>query len=477
MENIQFYKKIQLATTKIFAAILLFSSVLTGCFETSTEIPITMHVSASSLNFDSSGENKSLVIVSNTNNWTVGSDASWLTISPTSGMGDEIIILSASQNTGTTERTATLTVSGTGFNTQHINVTQSGPPPSVFGNNIVASSSFGGGNGSQGSPYLIYNAEQLKKLANDVNNENRNYANTYFKLMTNIEVTATEWIPIANYTNSTSFRGIFDGNDCIVSGTLRSNRYNYFGFFGRLGESAQVINLTISAIVRNDRTFLEKDGYVRTGSIAGVSSGSNVIIRNCLFTGSLTGGISNYSFTGGIVGGFYDNSSIRDCTVSGIIIGGKADGSTGTSVTGGIAGLLIDSEVSNCTVFNSAKITGGDTDDFNWSKTGGIAGENQGSIIGCTNHADVSGRGSNGGIVGDNYETLHTSLNTGNISDNTGFDDFSGGLAGLNSDRYDVHIYSCCTNQGTVNGQPANTANQIGYGKEVETCPNGHTKR
>jgi putative lipase involved disintegration of autophagic bodies len=108
-------------------------------------------------------------------------------------------------------------------------------------------------------------------------------------------------------------------------------------------------------------------------------------------------------------------------------------------------------------------------------RTGGIVGVNEDSRINnCTNHASVSGNGLIGGLVGINYGIIHTSLNTGSISGYTGS---TGGLAAQNINANDSHIYSCCTNRGTVNGQAANANNQIGSGKAVETCRNGHTKR
>ena len=80
-------------------------------------------------------------------------------------------------------------------------------------------------------------------------------------------------------------------------------------------------------------------------------------------------------------------------------------------------------------------------------------------------------------MVGENFGgVIHTGLNAGNISNNGGW---IGGLAGKNVDDGDFpcHIYSCCTNHGTINGMVANVDNQIGEGKAVETCLDGHTKR
>jgi len=64
-------------------------------------------------------------------------------------------------------------------------------------------------------------------------------------------------------------------------------------------------------------------------------------------------------------------------------------------------------------------------------------------------------------------------LNTGNISNNGGW---IGGLAGTNGNYsiFPCHIYSCCTNRGKINDMAANEYNQIGEGKAVEDCLDGH---
>ncbi|MCL1933374.1 MAG: leucine-rich repeat protein [Candidatus Azobacteroides sp.] len=82
-----------------------------------------LSVSPTALSFAASGEQKSFSITSNTN-WTAGSNADWLTVSPTSGSNNGTVTATATANTATTQRTATITVSGTGVAAQTINVTQ-----------------------------------------------------------------------------------------------------------------------------------------------------------------------------------------------------------------------------------------------------------------------------------------------------------------------------------------------------------------
>lgn len=334
----------------------------------------------------------------------------------------------------------------------------------------MAAASFGGGNGAQGNPYLISNARELKKLVDDSNNGIYYIvdANTYFKLTTDIHVTANEWIPIGGHSTYW-FRGNFDGNGHIISGTLKSSKYDIFGFFGRLsgdyteGKSIRISNLTIAATVKNETSLSPRF----CGAIAGTTQNTTII--NCHVTGME---IRNEPpcIVGGIVGLFaedYNRNSIENCSVSTNISGG--------GIMGGIVGYNNSKGVviMNCTVFATSSISNIDSSSGITNQVGGIAGLNDGIIINCTNQASISGSGSVGGITGVNNGTIHTNLNTGNIIGSP-----SGGLAGTNMEVYGVgHTYSCCTNQGTVNGQAANANNQIGIGKAVEPCPDGHTKR
>ena len=82
----------------------------------------SMNISTSSLSFTGAGEQKTFTITSNTN-WTVGSNASWLTVSPSSGSNNGTVTATATGNTTTTQRTATITVNA-GVTAQTINVTQ-----------------------------------------------------------------------------------------------------------------------------------------------------------------------------------------------------------------------------------------------------------------------------------------------------------------------------------------------------------------
>ena len=538
---------------------------------TQAAAPTTLTINPTSISFtDDETTARTITIVTNAVNWDVTTTSTWLSISK---QGNSFTI-TPTENIGTSLRSATVTVTA-GDQSKQVTVEQSAGS-TEFGNGIVAASSFGGGNGTESNPYLINNAKQLKKLVDDVNG-GHNYANTCFKLIVDIEVTADEWIPIGNewipigsdnYVTIT-FNGKFDGNNRTINGTLKSARYNCFAFFGYLDNYATISNLTIAATVINYGYFSPSIVSAYTGSIVGWSRNQNVLINKCSASGTVTGGDGS-SVTGGILGG--GSARILNCEVASQIIGGNKE----ASITGGIVGNLFDGgEITGCYALTPTTINGGESSNTNTtggiagmnhgvisfctnqanvnggksinyyscsagivgvnnsrvadcvnqgniegnaipgksyyiggiaglnnkgnrigliinctnsgtvsgdgstntlSEIGGIVGINNSNIINCTNNANVTGGKYNGGLTARNSGEIHTSLNTGNVS---GFGLADGGLAGDNSTNNDSHIYSCCTNRGTVNGQSANTNNQIGtsISKPVETCPDGHTKR
>ncbi|MDR1680192.1 MAG: hypothetical protein LBS12_00185 [Prevotellaceae bacterium] len=83
----------------------------------------TLVVAPPTLSFAAAGETKTFTVTSNTG-WTVtSSDPSWCTASPASGSNDATINVTATANTGA-QRSATITISGTGVSNQTVAVTQ-----------------------------------------------------------------------------------------------------------------------------------------------------------------------------------------------------------------------------------------------------------------------------------------------------------------------------------------------------------------
>ncbi|MFI3299459.1 MAG: BACON domain-containing carbohydrate-binding protein, partial [Rikenellaceae bacterium] len=96
---------------KTFKHFLLFAFALVlsvGCTDPEPEAePATLEVNPTSLTFATEGGSQEITVTSNTY-WSVTSTESWLTISATSGNGDQVITVTASANEGEDIRSAVL---------------------------------------------------------------------------------------------------------------------------------------------------------------------------------------------------------------------------------------------------------------------------------------------------------------------------------------------------------------------------------
>ncbi len=101
-----------------------------GYFRNIIEIPF-VEVFKSQLNLASStGSTAATKIVSDLS-WTAGSDQTWLTLSQNTGSGESLLTFTAEANPGASPRTATVTVSADGVETQTITITQEGGPTAL----------------------------------------------------------------------------------------------------------------------------------------------------------------------------------------------------------------------------------------------------------------------------------------------------------------------------------------------------------
>lgn len=155
-----------------------------------------------------------------------------------------------------------------------------------------AANGFAGGSGTKTDPYRIETAEQLQKLAADVNGGNA-YEGIYFELTEDIDLSGVcseekgTWTPIGN-SFSTPFTDTFNGGDHKITGLyiyFESGDYN--GFFGRLGKGGTVQNLSVYGCVKGDSDV---------GGIVGFNQDG--MVENCYNSCSISG----TSYLGGIIG-------------------------------------------------------------------------------------------------------------------------------------------------------------------------------
>ena len=228
------------------------------------------------------------------------------------------------------------------------------------------------GAGDEDDPYLIEDVDDLKKLAENVNNGEA-YANTYFKLTANIDLKNEEWPPIGTLQGEEvrPFQGTFDGDGYQITNLKISNGGEYAGLFGNVW----------GATIQNCNVTGEINGYNHTGGIVGYAN-DNTHILNCSFQGNVEG---NGEERGGIVG----LSSIG-CDVSGCFVTGTV---TGEKFVGGIAGWGAGT-IENCYALANVTATG--------VSAGGIAGYycSNFTIENCYYSGNVSASKCAGGIAG-----------------------------------------------------------------------------
>lgn len=182
---------------------------------------------------------------------------------------------------------------------------------------------FGGGNGSEDSPYRLCSPEQLNAVGG-----NEAYLDKHFVVVEDIDMTNVEGFSMIGGKNA-HFVGHFDGNYKRVTDLeIRDSNTNdsvmsHAGLFGVIGTNGIVKNSALERV-----TVYGKDGV---GGFAGLNYGT---LRNSYVTGSVNGE--------GAVGGLVGSSSgtIANAYSTATVTAERFD-------TGGLVGSQFDGEIRN----------------------------------------------------------------------------------------------------------------------------------
>ena len=190
----------------------------------------------------------------------------------------------------------------------------------------IYADSYAGGDGSKTNPYEIATAEQLAKLARDVNNGNTSQAflGKYFKLTADIDLKNGIWMPIGKYYNygdgngaNRLFFGKFDGNGHVIKNMHiqweGTETRSAWGLFSTLQGASSTNLTTVTNLIIEDATVEKKPGFdphgpeykvgVVAGEIYGNTELSNIIIHGSeIKDNDETYHINNESKIGGIAG-------------------------------------------------------------------------------------------------------------------------------------------------------------------------------
>ncbi len=224
---------------------------------------------------------------------------------------------------------------------------------------------FAGGSGTAEDPYQIANGAQLARFAAIVNGTDGMARNTAAcgKLTADILLNdisnwenwnestkgLNNWTPIGS--GSKLFTGTLDGDGHSVSGIYISNKTDFQGLVGVLGEGGTLQNVGVKA------SYIKGHNYV--GGLCGMNRG---LVTNCYNTGNVTGS----SRVGGVCG--WNDGTVTNCYNTGNVTGNNY-------YVGGVCGYNSGGPVSNC--YNTGSVAGS-------NDVGGVCGYNySGSVTNC----------------------------------------------------------------------------------------------
>lgn len=295
------------------------------------------------------------------------------------------------------------------------------------------------GSGTEGDPYLVYDANDLQAIGGDAN-----YWEAHFKLINDIDLSSydgqggnPDFNIIAPDTNSanhqfdgTSFTGVFDGAGHVI----RNFRYSDTGkdaiaLFGCLGLPGEIKNLGVEDVnidVGTSDFVAPLVGYNRSLIIRCYVTGSVVTGADSWFVGGLVGWNDNFIFNsyaacmittdrqsrfiGGLVGRQESGLAIN-CYATQIVTAGDESIAVGGLVGTNTAGGRITNSYAAASV-----AVGNDS----WS-VGGLAGMNATSVVtnsyaagsltlgdGCTSVGGLLGSCDPDSLVNDSFWNVET---------------------------------------------------------------------
>ena len=153
--------------------------------------------------------------------------------------------------------------------------------------------------------FYITTAQQLKRLADEVNAGDSKSDKTYL-LANDIDLSGyPNWTPIGTFTPNSPqanypFSGVFDGQGYSITGLKMSGNEDSKGLFGYTYSGA-----IRNVVIRNP----EIEGKDQVGALVGYQAYSNQGIKNCAVIG---GKIQGRSHVGGLVG-YMEESPIQNC--------------------------------------------------------------------------------------------------------------------------------------------------------------------
>ena len=263
---------------------------------------------------------------------------------------------------------------------------------------------YSGGSGTKDDPWLISSVEDLKLLANTINDGNAaefdadctgtgdeipgNYHGYYFKQTTDLDLSRIEnWDPIG-YSGGCYFAGHYDGDGHTISNAKSTGKNDDEGFatagifgwvaFGsvknltvknadffaegnkKMSYAGGVLAVAYSCTVENCSVYNSEIESQRNpnnsnyaGGITGIASDSSfekcASVKNTIRHGSFGGG-----FIGSLDKKMGEDSEFTNCYVANCIVTGCSDTASNNTLSGGFLGAFMDGNaiLNSCFVYN-----------------------------------------------------------------------------------------------------------------------------
>jgi pimeloyl-ACP methyl ester carboxylesterase len=280
----------------------------------------SLTISPTSKNVTSALGSESFAITSNVS-WTTSDDATWVTLSPPSGFNNGAVTASFSQNTSSTSRTATITVTG-GSITKTVTLIQAGATNTNCSNDNEPSN-----NAMSTAPVIALNTDKLSQLATstDVDNWKFTLSSTQNVIVTLSTLPFDYDIKLFNSSNTQI--GISENssnsnesiNQTLTAGTYCVQIYGYSGVYS----TSQCYTLKVSGSTANTLSVSPTSKNVTSTSGSEVFSVSSNLSWTATDNASwLTLSPSSGMNNGTITATFSANSSTSSRTATITVTGG-----------------------------------------------------------------------------------------------------------------------------------------------------------
>lgn len=324
---------------------------------------------------------------------------------------------------------------------------------------------FVGGDGSVNNPYQIANDAQLNAV--------RNYPESNFILLNDIDLSRYNWIPIPKFSGSLDGKGYTIKNlkiDYVIENKENKFPGNYgVGLFDGIKDSSTIKNINLEAIDINIKNNVKN--LLFDFSVGGITSTcENSLIDNCTVSGKIKINDENtYDkyFVAGVCATASDSSIINNCTnevdinVS-ISREAHADIIADSNSVGGISSHVYNSSILNCINKGYIYVIANRVAELS---CGGIAGSNYNlqesthlvAIRNCKNYGDVKALGGDnvltGGIIATSQMSIDSNINYGDISSYAYGGATSGGITGYVYSPYLQSVIKKCINYGNITSE------------------------